>query len=127
VEQQTVTGIAFAKDEAQISLRRVADRPGVSAAIFGPLAEEHINVDMIVQNVSEDGSKTDMTFTIPTGDIDKALRVLDKVKAEIGFDNIQSASACAAMRALPPPPSRRWLRRASTFAPSRRRKSRSRS
>ena len=55
VEQEVVTGIAFAKDEAQISLRRVADRPGVSAAIFGPLAENHINVDMIVQNISEDG------------------------------------------------------------------------
>ncbi|HBQ32132.1 MAG TPA: aspartate kinase [Ochrobactrum anthropi] len=95
VEQQVVTGIAFAKDEAQISLRRVADRPGVSAAIFGPLAEEHINVDMIVQNVSEDGSKTDMTFTIPTGDVDKALKVLDKVKGEIGFDNIQSETSLA--------------------------------
>lgn len=95
VEQQVVTGIAFAKDEAQISLRRVADRPGVSAAIFGPLAEEHINVDMIVQNVSEDGSKTDMTFTIPTGDIDKALKVLDTVKGEIGFDNIQSETGLA--------------------------------
>jgi len=95
VEQQVVTGIAYAKDEAQISLRRVADRPGISAAIFGPLAEEHINVDMIVQNVSEDGSKTDMTFTIPTGDIDKALRVLDKVKGEIGSDNIQSETGLA--------------------------------
>ena len=95
VEQQVVTGIAFAKDEAQISLRRVADRPGVSAAIFGPLAEQHINVDMIVQNVSEDGSKTDMTFTIPTGDVDKALRILDKVKGDIGFDNIQSETGLA--------------------------------
>ncbi|EEY07606.1 aspartate kinase [Brucella sp. 56/94] len=95
VEQQVVTGIAFAKDEAQISLRRVADRPGVSAAIFGPLAEEHINVDMIVQNVSEDGSKTDMTFTTPTGDIDKALKVLDKAKSEISFDNIQSETGLA--------------------------------
>lgn len=95
VEQQVVTGIAFAKDEAQISLRRVADRPGVAAAIFGPLAEEHINVDMIVQNVSEDGSKTDMTFTIPTGDIDKALKVLDKAKSEISFDNIQSETGLA--------------------------------
>ncbi|CAB4325658.1 MULTISPECIES: aspartate kinase [unclassified Brucella] len=95
VEQQVVTGIAFAKDEAQISLRRVADRPGVSAAIFGPLAEEHINVDMIVQNVSEDGSKTDMTFTIPTGDIDKALKVLEKAKSEISFDNIQSETGLA--------------------------------
>ena len=82
VEQQVVTGIAYAKDEAQISLRRVADRPGVAAGIFGPLAEANINVDMIVQNISEDGKFTDMTFTVPSGDVDKALAVLDKVKAD---------------------------------------------
>jgi aspartate kinase len=92
VEQEVVTGIAFAKDEAQISLRRVADRPGVSAAIFGPLAEAHINVDMIVQNISEDGSRTDMTFTVPTGDLDKALAVLGREKEKVGFDVIQSES-----------------------------------
>jgi aspartate kinase len=92
VEQEVVTGIAFAKDEAQISLRRVADRPGVSAAIFGPRAESHINVDMIVQNISEDGSRTDMTFTVPTGDLDKALKVLEDQKPSVGFDVIQSES-----------------------------------
>ncbi|UUP17108.1 aspartate kinase [Nitratireductor thuwali] len=90
VEQQVVTGIAYAKDEAQVSLRRLADRPGVSAGIFGPLAEANINVDMIVQNISEDGSRTDMTFTVPTGDLDKALSVLDKVREQVGFDAIQS-------------------------------------
>jgi aspartate kinase len=92
LEQEVVTGIAYAKDEAQISLRRVADRPGVSAAIFGPLAEAHINVDMIVQNISEDGSKTDMTFTVPSTDVDKALKVLSEAKAQIGFDVIQNES-----------------------------------
>jgi aspartate kinase len=90
VEQEVVTGIAYAKDEAQISLRRLSDRPGVSAAIFGPLAEAHINVDMIVQNISEDGSKTDMTFTVPSGDVDKALAVLGSSKEAIGFDVVQS-------------------------------------
>ncbi|EKF40460.1 aspartate kinase [Nitratireductor indicus] len=90
VEQQVVTGIAYAKDEAQISLRRVADRPGVSAGIFGPLAEANINVDMIVQNISEDGSRTDMTFTVPSGDLDKALAVLAKVRDTVGFDVVQS-------------------------------------
>ena len=90
VEQQVVTGIAYAKDEAQISLRRVADRPGVAAGIFGPLAEANINVDMIVQNISEDGATTDMTFTVPSGDVDKALHVLDKVKQTVGFDVVQS-------------------------------------
>ncbi|TIT49715.1 MAG: aspartate kinase, partial [Mesorhizobium sp.] len=90
VEQQVVTGIAYAKDEAQISLRRVGDRPGVAAGIFGPLAEANINVDMIVQNISEDGKLTDMTFTVPSGDVDKALAVLDRLKAEIGYDVVQS-------------------------------------
>ena len=90
VEQQVVTGIAYAKDEAQISLRRVADRPGVAAGIFGPLAAANINVDMIVQNISEDGKFTDMTFTVPSGDIDKALTVLAKVKETVGFDVVQS-------------------------------------
>lgn len=89
VEQEVVTGIAYAKDEAQISLRRVSDRPGVAAGIFGPLAEAGINVDMIVQNISEDGKSTDMTFTVPSGDVDKALRVLEKVRETVGFDNIQ--------------------------------------
>ncbi len=90
VEQQVVTGIAYAKDEAQISLRRVSDRPGVAAGIFGPLAEANINVDMIVQNISEDGALTDMTFTVPSGDVDKALAVLNRMKETIGFDVVQS-------------------------------------
>ncbi|RWP94493.1 aspartate kinase [Mesorhizobium sp.] len=90
VEQQVVTGIAYAKDEAQISLRRVGDRPGVAAGIFGPLAEANINVDMIVQNISEDGKFTDMTFTVPSGDVDKALVVLERLKTTIGYDVVQS-------------------------------------
>lgn len=90
VEQQVVTGIAYTKDEAQISLRRVADRPGVAAAIFGPLAEGNINVDMIVQNISEDGSTTDMTFTVPSGDLPRALAILDTNKDELGIDTVQS-------------------------------------
>ena len=80
VEQQVVTGIAFSKDEAQISIRRVQDKPGVAAAIFGPLAEANINVDMIVQNVSADGATTDMTFTVPAADYQRADRRADKVQ-----------------------------------------------
>ena len=95
VEQQVVSGIAFAREEAQISLRRLADRPGISAAIFGPLAEQHVNVDMIVQNISEDGSKTDMTFTVPSGDVQKAVAALEKNKKDIGFDVIQSETELA--------------------------------
>ena len=90
VENQVVTGIAYAKDEAQISLRRVADRPGVAASIFGPLADAGVNVDMIVQNISEDGTRTDMTFTVSAGDVDKATTILEDAKAEMGFDVIQS-------------------------------------
>ncbi len=89
VEQQVVTGIAYAKDEAQISLRRLADRPGVAAGIFGPLAEASINVDMIVQNISEDGSRTDMTFTVPSADVGKAVDLLNRHKEEVGFDALQ--------------------------------------
>ncbi len=95
VEQQVVTGIAYARDEAQISLRRVSDRPGVAAGIFMPLAEANINVDMIVQNISEDGSRTDMTFTVPAGDLDKVRVVLDQIQKDIGIDTVQSESGMA--------------------------------
>ncbi len=90
LEQQTVTGIAYAKDEAQISLRRVSDKPGIAAAVFGPLATAHVNVDMIVQNVSEDGSVTDMTFTVPAGDLGKALKTLESSRDSIGYEVVQS-------------------------------------
>ncbi|WP_102960961.1 aspartate kinase [Mangrovicella endophytica] len=90
VEQQVVTGIAYAKDEAQISLRRVEDQPGVAAAIFGPLADAGVNVDMIVQSISEDGTRTDMTFTVPASDLGKATALLDKAKGQMRYDAIQS-------------------------------------
>src|ERR1700724_448791 len=95
VEQHVVTGIAFSKDEAQISLRRVADRPGVAAAIFGPLAEANINVDMIVQIVSSDGATTDLTFTVPAADFDRAKTVLGKFKQPIGFERLDGANDIA--------------------------------
>ncbi len=90
VESQVVTGIAFSKDEAQLSIRRVADKPGVAAALFGPLAEAHINVDMIVQNISADG-RTDITFTVPVADYDRAQQVLAKVKEGVGFAAVEGA------------------------------------
>jgi len=95
VEQQVVTGIAFSKDEAQISLRHVPDKPGVAAAIFGPLADASINVDMIVQNVSADGATTDLTFTVPAADYRRAADVLDKAKGAIGFTRIDGATDVA--------------------------------
>ena len=88
MEQQVVTGIAFSKDEAQISIRRVQDKPGVAAAIFGPLAEANINVDMIVQNVSADGATTDLTFTVPAADYERAADVLAKAQ---GRDRLRAA------------------------------------
>jgi aspartate kinase len=95
VEQHVVTGIAFSKDEAQISIRRVADRPGVAAAIFGPLADANINVDMIVQIVSSDGATTDLTFTVPAADFDRAQAVLGESKARIGYDRLDGANDIA--------------------------------
>ncbi|GLK55076.1 aspartate kinase [Methylopila capsulata] len=95
VEQQVVTGIAYSKDEAQITLRRVEDKPGVAAGVFGPLAEAAINVDMIVQNISEDGRTTDITFTLPTGDQERTLQILESKKAEIGFTELNTnADVC---------------------------------
>jgi aspartate kinase len=95
VEQQVVTGIAFSKDEAQISIRRVADKPGVAAAIFGPLADASINVDMIVQNVSADGKTTDLTFTVPAADYERAADVLAKARKDIGYERIDGATDVA--------------------------------
>jgi aspartate kinase len=95
VEQQVVTGIAFSKDEAQISIRRVADKPGVAAAIFGPLADAGINVDMIVQNVSADGATTDLTFTVPAADYERASSVLTGAKTKIGYDRLDGATDVA--------------------------------
>jgi len=95
VEQQVVTGIAFSKDEAQVSIRRVRDKPGIAAAIFGPLADANINVDMIVQTVSPDGATTDLTFTVPSADFDRAKGVIEKNKADIGFEAIDGATEVA--------------------------------
>jgi aspartate kinase len=95
MEQQTVTGIAFSRDEAQISIREVQDKPGVAAAIFGPLASANINVDMIVQNVSADGKTTDLTFTVPAADYQRSLDVITKAKGAIGYKRLDSATDVA--------------------------------
>jgi len=95
VEQQVVSGITYSKDEAQISLRRVKDKPGVSASIFGPLAEAEISVDMIVQNVSGDGETANLTFTLANKDLDRAIEVLEREKAKIGYGEISHATGGA--------------------------------
>jgi aspartate kinase len=85
VEQQVVSGIAYSRDEAKVTLVKVADRPGVAAAIFGPLADHAINVDMIVQNISEDGRFTDLTFTVGKADLDRTVKVLEEKRGQLGF------------------------------------------
>ncbi len=90
LEKSVVSGIAFAKDEAKVTVTRVADRPGVAAAIFGPLAEINVNVDMIVQNVSLDGSSTDITFTVPRTDLARAVDRLERARADLKFAEIKS-------------------------------------
>lgn len=92
LENQVVTGIAYSKDEAQISIRRVADKPGVAAAVFVPLAEANINVDMIVQNVAGDGRTTDITFTVPAADYDRARKVIETARETIGYAEIEGAT-----------------------------------
>ncbi|MGJ0505883.1 MAG: aspartate kinase [Methylocystis sp.] len=99
VEAQVVTGIAFSRDEAQITLRRVADKPGVAAAVFMPLAEAGVNVDMIVQVVSEDGM-TDMTFTVGSADYERAYALLEKIKDDIGFASMAGAKDVAKVSAI---------------------------
>jgi aspartate kinase len=88
VEQHVVSGIAYSRDEAKVSIRGVKDQPGVSAAIFGALAETDISVDMIVQNLSHDGTQTDITFTLPRKDLRKAIDVLNSLKSKVGFDDL---------------------------------------
>ncbi|KZD25290.1 aspartate kinase [Tardiphaga robiniae] len=95
MESHVVTGIAFSKDEAQISVRQIEDKPGVAASIFVPLAEANINVDMIVQNVSEDGKTTDLTFTVPATDYARAKETITAAKAKIGYARIDSATDVA--------------------------------
>ncbi len=87
VEKETVAGIAYSRDEAKITLRHVPDRPGIAAAVFGALAEQNVNVDMIVQNISADGT-TDMTFTVGKTDLPRTQTTLDEARPQIGFSEV---------------------------------------
>lgn len=88
VEKELVSGIAYSRDETKVTLTRVPDRPGVAASIFGPLAEASVNVDMIVQNVSEDGRFTDLTFTVAHSDLERAREVLNAAQSSLGFERL---------------------------------------
>ncbi len=100
VEQQVVTGIAFSRDEAQITLRDVADKPGVAAAIFGPLAEANINVDMIIQVVSEDAAFTDITFTVSGADFERAKGIIASHREEIGYARLNGTEDVVKVSAI---------------------------
>jgi aspartate kinase len=100
VEQQIITGIAYSKDEAQITLRRVADKPGIAAAIFVPLADANINVDMIIQVVSDDTTTTDITFTVPTADFERAKTILEGLRSSIGYATLQGANDVVKVSAI---------------------------
>jgi aspartate kinase len=100
VEQQVVTGIAYSKDEAQLTLRNVADKPGVAAAIFMPLAEANINVDMIIQVVSDDSVTTDITFTVPAADFERAETILEARRDAIGYAKLQGATDVVKVSAI---------------------------
>ena len=85
VEQPIVSGIAYSRDEAKLTLRRVPDRPGIAASVFVPLSAANVNVDMIVQNIGADGS-TDMTFTLSRADLPRARAVLEAQAGTIGYE-----------------------------------------
>lgn len=87
MEKPIVSGIAYSRDEAKITLRKVPDRPGVAARIFGPLSDANVNVDMIVQNIGEDGN-TDMTFTVGRADLPRAKDILEKAKEELNYGSL---------------------------------------
>ena len=88
VEFAVVSGITYSSAEAKVTILHVADRPGVAAAVFGPLADSNINVDMIVQSASADGTSADITFTVQRAELARALQELEKVKDEIGYESV---------------------------------------
>lgn len=90
MERQLITGIAADKNEAKVTLTRVPDHPGVVAAIFGPLAEANINVDMIIQNVGREHTDTDVTFTVPGADLDRTKALLEEAKAAIDYEGLST-------------------------------------
>ncbi len=90
MEQKRITGIAYSRDDARISLTEIANIPGMSAALFAPLAQAGINVDMIVQNVTEGGKSTDITFTVPKADVDMALKVVENLQGKLKYKSLHA-------------------------------------
>jgi len=88
MEKQKISGIAYSRDEAKVTLVGLPDKPGIAATVFGALADNHINVDMIVQSASPDDSRTDITFSVAALDADKAVQVLEQKKSELAFNRV---------------------------------------
>jgi aspartate kinase len=95
VEQELIAGVAYNRNEAKVTVVGVPDKPGAVAAIFGPLAEASINVDMIVQNIAHASKTTDVTFTVPRTELVRSLDVLAAIKPEIGYAEVLSDDAVA--------------------------------
>ena len=91
VEQEKISGIAYSPDEAKITIQGLPDKPGIAAEIFGQLADNHVNVDMIVQSASTDTKKTDITFSIGRADLQKAVDIIEKSKDQLGFSGVSAA------------------------------------
>ncbi|PPR41316.1 MAG: Aspartate kinase [Alphaproteobacteria bacterium MarineAlpha5_Bin12] len=100
MEKEVVSGISFSKDEAKVTVSGLLDKPGVSAGIFGSLAEANINVDMIVQNISQDGKTANVTFTLPQSELKKAVEVLEKIKNKINFQSLKTDEKVAKVSAI---------------------------
>jgi len=94
MEDVLVSGVAFDRDQAKITLPRVPDQPGLAAHIFSPIADQGIVVDMIIQNVAADG-KTDMTFTVPRSDVDRAIEIVKAISSEVGAGEPQATGDIA--------------------------------
>jgi aspartate kinase len=91
MEQETISGIAYSPDEAKITIVGLPDQPGVAASVFGALADNHVNVDMIVQSASSTVKKTDISFSVSRGDLDKAVDIINKIKGDLKFYSVDAS------------------------------------
>ena len=92
MEKEMVTSVSYSKNEAKVTISGVPDIPGIAAKIFGVLSDNNINVDMIVQNISQDGIKANLTFTVQTNDMDLAIRIIEQNKSSINYSSLSTDS-----------------------------------
>ncbi|WP_438997506.1 aspartate kinase [Candidatus Puniceispirillum sp.] len=91
MEKETISGIAYSPDEAKITIIGLPDEPGIAARVFGELAQNHVNVDMIVQSASSQSQRTDITFSLGQADLNKAVEIIEKNKSALKYDGINSS------------------------------------